>query len=598
LATIIRMLAIVAGVIAAAARPAGAAEPGTQPKAQPEAQSGTPLTARDAALYREIFDLQEHGHWQAADARIGRLDDDLLMGHVRFQRYMHPTAYRARFGELQRWLAAYHDHPGADRVWALARKRGGGALQPSTYQPLRGVGGDSGQGTARLSGAYRGAEATTARRLWSTFRRALWRGHTLTVKEVVLSDTARRVLTRYDHDQMRAALAYAYFIDGRDAWAVKWGKTAVGGSGDRVPLALWAVGLASWRLGDLETAAESFGRLAVAEETSPWLTAAGAYWAARAALRLRQPAEANRLLARAADHPRTFYGLLARRALGLPPPLQWEQADLTAGERAALARSAAGRRALALVQVGRGDEAEAELRGLYGSAAADQREAILHLADAAGLSGLAYRLAAAQRQGDADPAMAEAVVDNALYPVPHWQPTDGWRLDRALIFAFMRQESAFDPRARSYAGAHGLMQVLPSTAAFIANDRRYRRGGRRDLLLPEVNISIGQMYLEHLLQMEDIDNNLFFAAVAYNGGPGNLRRWRRRSDFGDDPLLFIETIPARETRIYVERVLTNFWIYRNRLGQPTPSLDMVASGRWPRYASVEGAALAMAGDTR
>lgn len=72
-------------------------------------------------------------------------------------------------------------------------------------------------------------------------------------------------------------------------------------------------------------------------------------------------------------------------------------------------------------------------------------------------------------------------------------------------------------------------------------------------------------------------------AAAWNGGPGNLNKWRRRVDDLDDSLFFIESLPARETRIFIERVLTNLWIYRNRLGQETPSLDAVASGAWPRY---------------
>lgn len=566
-------------------------------RAQPRPQQPAAiLSDDDARLYREIFRLQEKGRWAAADKRIARLDDDVLMGHVLFQRYMHPTAYRSKFRELRDWLAAYHDHPEAARVWKLARQRGNGRLHGPTYNASLGVpSGDGSYSTSGLTGRYAGANRRVARHLWSTYRRALWRGHTLNVKEVVRSKKAKRVLTQLDHDRMRAALAYAYFIDGRDDWAVQWGKRAVAGSGDRVPTGLWALGLAAWRQGDLTTARQAFTRLARAEDTSPWLTAAGAYWAARAALRLRDPQDANRLLAAASEHPRTFYGVLARRALGLPPRLQWERIGLTASENRALTRAAPGRRALALVQVGRVEAAERELRGLYGEATPAQRDAILRLADVAGLSSLAYRLAAAR----ASEAEESTSLANALYPVPLWEPEDGWRLDRALIFAFMRQESAFDPEARSYAGAHGLMQVLPSTAAFIANDRRYRwRSGRKELLLPEINLAIGQKYLEHLLGMEDIDNNLFFAAVAYNGGPGNLRRWRRKSSFGDDPLLFIETIPARETRLYVERVLTNFWIYRNRLGQPTPSLDMVASGKWPRYASVDRSGLVVAQDDR
>lgn len=569
--------------------------PGGDVMAAPEPPPAI-LKPADIRLYREIFTLQEQGRWQDADKRIARLDDDILMGHVLFQRYMHPTAYRSKFAELRDWLAAYHDHPEAKRVWELARQRGQGRLHRPTYDASLVYRGDgAARQTSGLTGRYAGAEGTTARRLWSTYRRALWRGHTLNVKQVVTSEKAKQVLTRLDHDRMRAALAYAYFIDGRDAWAVEWAKQAVDGSGERVPTGLWALGLASWRQGDMATARDAFTRLAHAKDTTPWLTAAGAYWGARAALRLRDPAGANDLLTEASEHPRTFYGVLARRALGLPPRLQWEYTGLTAAETKALRDAAPGRRALALVQVGRIDEAARELRGLYSDATPPQRDAILRLADVAGLSGLAYRLAAAR----ASEAEESASLANALYPVPAWKPEDGWRLDRALIFAFMRQESAFDPNARSYAGAHGLMQVLPSTAAFIANDRRYRwRAGRQELLLPETNIAIGQKYLEHLLAMEDIDNNLFFTAVAYNGGPGNLRRWREKSRFGDDPLLFIETIPARETRLYVERVLTNFWIYRNRLGQPTPSLDMVASGKWPRYASAERAGLMLAQDDR
>ncbi|MEC7538502.1 MAG: lytic transglycosylase domain-containing protein, partial [Pseudomonadota bacterium] len=96
-------------------------------------------------------------------------------------------------------------------------------------------------------------------------------------------------------------------------------------------------------------------------------------------------------------------------------------------------------------------------------------------------------------------------------------------------------------------------------------------------------IELGQSYVQHLLAFPGIDGNLFYTTVAYNGGPGNLNRWRRTSEYQDDPLLFIESVPSRETRVFVERVLTNLWIYRYRLGQPTPSLDAIAAGTWPRY---------------
>ena len=132
----------------------------------------------------------------------------------------------------------------------------------------------------------------------------------------------------------------------------------------------------------------------------------------------------------------------------------------------------------------------------------------------------------------------------------------------------------------------GLMQLMPATARFIASGED-RFSSRRELTDPELNLSLGQKYIEHLLDDPTIGSNLFYVTTAYNAGPGNLRKWQKQVDYRDDPLLFIESIPSRETRHFVERVLTNLWIYRLRLGQPTPSLDAVAAGTWPRYNSLD-----------
>ena len=85
-------------------------------------------------------------------------------------------------------------------------------------------------------------------------------------------------------------------------------------------------------------------------------------------------------------------------------------------------------------------------------------------------------------------------------------------------------------------------------------------------------------------------------ATAWNGGPGNLNKWRRNINHMNDPLFFIESIPSRETRIFIEKVLSNLWIYRLRLGQPTPSLDAIAAGQWPVYKSLDNAPTQLAGN--
>jgi soluble lytic murein transglycosylase-like protein len=155
------------------------------------------------------------------------------------------------------------------------------------------------------------------------------------------------------------------------------------------------------------------------------------------------------------------------------------------------------------------------------------------------------------------------------------------------VFAFMRLESAFNPAATSPAGARGLMQLMPATAA--AMDSRSFKG-RGDLLLdPEINVTLGQRYLRHLLEEPLIGGELVRLAAAYNGGIGNLTRWKRlqdnRGEKREDALLFLESLPAAETRHFIARLLYSYWMYSERLGQPTASLDQIAQGEWPFYAA-------------
>ena len=86
-------------------------------------------------------------------------------------------------------------------------------------------------------------------------------------------------------------------------------------------------------------------------------------------------------------------------------------------------------------------------------------------------------------------------------------------------------------------------------------------------------------------KFQKLNNNLFLITAAYNAGPSNLNKWLSKTPFNNDPLLFIESIPARETRIFIERVLANLWIYRMRFNQENPSLFDTVEGKWPMYIS-------------
>lgn len=349
-------------------------------------------------------------------------------------------------------------------------------------------------------------------------------------------------------------------------------------------------GLADWQHGDWEQALGKFTQLTTAPSVPPSLVAAGAYWASRAALRAGHPEQSSILLHQAADHPSTFYGVLARRALGLSMRVRWESDGLNAAEVASLAQIPGGKRALALVQVGHPELAEPELRGIFGSAKPDQRVAILRLTAVAGLTVLGERMDHAVADADGD--TVAAVFDAWHYPVPPYAPTGGWKIDRALVYAFMRQESSFNPKATSEAGARGLMQMMPATAAALTGDSSFlkKKGkARKSLNTPAVSLNLGQLYLARLFSQPDIAGSLIQAAVAYQAGPGNLAHWRSQMSAAaiNDPLLFLESLPSHASRQYAKRVIVNLWIYRSRLGESTETLDAVIEGGWPRYAQLD-----------
>jgi soluble lytic murein transglycosylase len=551
------------------------------------------LSEADVALYQRIFHVQEAGRWKEADRLIAKLEDRLLLGHAMAQRYLHPTKYRSRYKELKAWLAEYGDHPDARRLYKLALRR-----KPRNWRapkaPTYGTVSANGHGTTIVKASPRAPRkrlsAANRRKANAHKRRVRWylrKGWTKAAKQLIRAKEVRALLSNAEYDQLRARLGAGYFVDGRDEWALDWAGKAAKRSGRYVPEAHWTAGLAAWRLGRRALASRHFEAVAGRQDISPWMVSAAAFWAARSHLVGRRPEAFNRWLDVAAAHPRTFYGLLARRILGRPMPFSWDAPQLETEAIAALTEKAGGRRVIALMQVDQGRRAERDLRGLAGGAGPKLMRGILALASRANMPSLAMRL-----NGTLFPNGGG--FDGAAYPVPRWVPKGGFRIDRALIFALIRQESGFNPKAKSWAGASGLMQLMPRTASFVARDRRLHSSHRRTLFEPEVNLSLGQKYIEILLADTKIKGDMFLLATAWNGGPGNLNKWRRRVKHMNDPLFFIECIPSRETRIFIERVFTNLWIYRDRLGQPMPSLDAIAAGDWPVYTALDQQTLMVA----
>lgn len=146
-------------------------------------------------------------------------------------------------------------------------------------------------------------------------------------------------------------------------------------------------------------------------------------------------------------------------------------------------------------------------------------------------------------------------------------------LDPNLLLAVMRVESAYQKHIVSYAGAVGLMQIMPRTGQLIAHALGHDDFTPADLLDPRLNLEFASWYLSSLIRR--FDGHLPLAIAAYNGGPHNVRRWIQESARGTPLDVLLERIPFTQTHRYVRKVLVNYQAYRQQRGLLMPHLSVV-----------------------
>ncbi len=533
-----------------------------------------PLSDRDAQHYARAFQQESVGQWGSANRELAQVSDPLLKGHLLARHYLTASS-RPVIEELQAWMSEYSDLPQAEDIYKLAIDKGGKSAAASIKSPLRGslkgTSVDTTDDGANWEEMSFGDDPKTQQgHAFMQKLRAVFRSKHPELAEAILRDASLKDTDAADLDQMKLLAAMNHFTTGQAREAASLASDVADRSGDELPASYWLAGLSEWRMGNADKARHHFEHLAEAPSASGWMMAAGAFWAARANLVSHHPELVNHWLEIAATYPRTFYGLLARRVLGYETLFTWTSVPFTETDADVLMRVSGGRRALALLQIGQRQAAEDEIRKAYPWAGKSLRQSMLALAQSAEMEELSVRLGG-MSSGQAN--------DSVAYPLPQWSPKNGWTMDRALIFAFIRQESRFNPSARSARGAGGLMQIMPATAAAITGSSR----AKERLSDPEYNLSLGQRYLTKLLSEDPVNGNLIYLAASYNAGPGKVAQWIDAFGRTDDPLLFVESLPSRETRTFIERIMTNYWIYRGRLGLPSASLDQIASGQWPTY---------------
>lgn len=529
----------------------------------------------DIETYKKIFEAQENGQYKEAMELSNTLDDPILMGYVLYQHYFSPN-YKTKKKEILDWMENYSDYPIAPDIYALGiqkkiqnlpRPKGifGGNTHACEhivrFEPLDLI------RFVSFSHIKSRENRKKAQKEMKQFKRYLLRGSTLNAKNLINKKETQKLWGEKVLSNARISLAFVYFLDNRDDLAEQELKKI---KKEKVhPFVYWLSGIIYWRQGDTLLSAQNFEQAAEQAE-EPSLKSSAYFWAARAYMEQGFYDKVGNLLENAAEYPRYFYSFLATKMLGFNLNHTWQEPIISEEDILEEYDSAALERFYLLDEIGQKKWATEELTKLYLDAEPEVQTFLWHIAKVKGYSDTLKGLT----------GILEG--DKVRFPLPDWQPNNEWQLDKALIYAFVRQESCFNTRAESAVGAMGLMQLMPSTAKELAKSLQCEYNAKK-LKTPEYNLALGQTYLKKLLDSSNIQNNLMKLAVAYNAGPGNLNKWEKKMNYKNDPLLFLETIPSRETRSFVERILINYWIYTSLMDQHSESLDQLILGKWPVY---------------
>ncbi len=285
------------------------------------------------------------------------------------------------------------------------------------------------------------------------------------------------------------------------------------------------------------------------------------YWGARALEVTGQVDEARREFESLAQE-RDYYGFLAADRLERPYRFNHRPLDVADETAERVAAMPALKRALEFLQLDRRIDARREWNALVQVLDDEELKAASWIAQCRNWHGRAIlTIARTPERDDLDlrfPVLYRGIVESA---------SSRRKLAPATVYAFIRQESAFMPDARSPAGALGLMQIMPRTGRMLMRTTGRKLRSRKQLLVPDLNVDLGTLYIRSLLSK--MDENLVLAMASYNAGPHRVRGWLP-SEGEVEAAAWIDNIPFTETRRYVRRVLAYSAIYEHHLGrQPT-----------------------------
>ena len=537
------------------------------------------LSESDLKIYKNVILYQKKYQWEKADRALSTVENPILVGHFQYEKLMHPNKYKASYKELSNWFKINTDYPPVlrKRIYYLLIKRLPDKNKKKLYQKplfenyLRGYGED-----------YH------------------IRGYSLTVKNKFSKNIKNKVsnLMREDkHDRLINIINsnenddVNYMIDiineeikkvffkGDIHTSMKLFDMYVNSLNAPNPNIFFRAGVNAYRLGSFKKAKSYFNECnKIVQSHNKWLFAGCSYWEA---LLENSEKKKSKLLKKASKLPRTLYGQLAIEQLNISDPFTWRNySNQTEVNFSYLNEKKFFRRAIALTEVGLYNHADLEIRNLYSKTQKDELDNLFYASEKLDLPAVLIRLGSKYYKKDLTLFM------RGLYPTPDWQINDEYKIDKALLFAVIRRESAFNIKAKSSKGARGLMQIMPRTASKINNDYRLRYSKAYTLYSLQLNIEIGQKLLNRLINSPNAKNSILDTLIAYNAGTTRLKKWKQNI-YNVEPIVFIESIPIKETRWFVKYILTDLWIYRDKLQQAKPSRALLAKGKWPKYKNLD-----------
>ncbi|MGN0894355.1 MAG: transglycosylase SLT domain-containing protein [Succinivibrio sp.] len=280
------------------------------------------------------------------------------------------------------------------------------------------------------------------------------------------------------------------------------------------------------------------------------------YWKARSARELGFVEEAKTLMTSVAED-RSFFGFLAAQELGLKNAFKHEQLSASAKWPDTVLNNQAAVRFFEFRVLKDGNQS-VEWGEIAKHGTNDEALMMAEWALSSGNISYAISSVIAGKRWDA--------LDYR-FPKPflslYRKYSKNTSVPLSFLYGISRQESMLNPQIKSPVGAVGLMQLMPSTAKMVSKQNRWPYKGAGDLVIPENNIRLGSAYLRAML--DRFDNNRILAAAAYNAGPNRIRAWKSNDGKKRDTAMYVENIPFKETRLYVQNVLLYDTIYKKLL---------------------------------